>query len=264
MKPLQLSDARQSLLLAMVDNLAATLKPFELAARQLQGWDLQFRPEEIRGEMPWDYETLAATMINNSTSVLDLGTGGGEVYSRLIASSTCDTYATEAWERNAPIARKRLAGIAPVTRCLSEQLPFADHAFDLVLSRHEAICPAEIARVLEKHGRFLSQQVIHDFMFELRDYFPDTVIFPDFYQSYQDDFRRLGMQVSRVEEFRYKIRFKEPGHLVYQLAAAPWMLPNFTVESHLDGLTALIADARHGKPMTFTAGFYLFEVTGVS
>lgn len=96
-------------------------------------------------------------------------------------------------------------------------------------------------------------------MLELGDDFPETTIFPDFFKQYQDDFRQSGLQVVRAEEYRYKIQFRELGHLVYQLVAAPWTIPGFTVDSHLEGLLRLAEKLQNGGDLTFTAGYYLLE-----
>ena len=243
-----------------MSNLAAELKPFEAAARRMQGWHFEYLPEDVGGETPWDYEAQAAARIKDSDAVVDLGTGGGEVFSKLLAATNCDAYATEEWGPNVTVAGNRLKRLAPVTHCSSLQLPFQDNTFNLVLSRHEAINPAEVMRVLRNGGRFLSQQVINDFMVELGDYFPDTQTFPDFFADYQNSFSQFGARIIQAEEFRYKIRFKELGHLVYQIVVAPWTIPDFSVDTHLEGLQILDNKLKQGGELLFSAGYYLLEV----
>lgn len=245
---------------ASPENLAAELKSFEAAARRMQGWQFEYLPEVINGDVPWHYESLASGLVQQARTVVDLGTGGGEAFSKVIGAAHCEAYATEQWGPNAPVAASHLAGSAPVVRCSSIQLPFPSHFFDVVLARHEAIDPLEIARVLKAGGCFLSQQVINDFMFELGDYFSDTVVFPDFFNDYQTGFAALGLQVTRAEAFRYKIRFKALGHLVYQIVAAPWTIPGFSVDTHLQGLSRLHEKLINGGDLIFSAGYYLLEV----
>ncbi len=88
------------------------------------------------------------------------------------------------------------------------------------------------------------------------------VIFPDFFKDYQNGFSQLGMRVTQAKEFRYKIQFKELGHLVYQLVAAPWVVPGFTVDTHLKGLKVLDEKLKNGSDLIFSAGYYLLEVRG--
>lgn len=241
-------------------DLASELSPFADAAKRLKGWEFEYEPDVIAGDIPWNYEELASELAARAATLLDLGTGGGEVLSRILQNKNCDAFATEEWHINAPVAANQLRSIAKVTRCSSLQLPFRSDSFDLVLSRHEAIEPGEVVRVLSPGGHFLSQQVIHDFMFELRDVFPEMTVFPDFFQQYQNSFNDAGLHVSRAEEFRYQIRFNELGHLVYQLVATPWSIPGFGIESHLEGLTRLNDQLKNGRGLIFTAGYYLLEI----
>jgi hypothetical protein len=93
--------------------------------------------------------------------------------------------------------------------------------------------------------------------------FPDFVVFPNHFDIYRDSLAREGLEVVRSDEFRRKVRFGELGHLVYQLAAAPWSLPGFSVRSHLQGLADLDRRAREEGGIVLTAGFYLIEARSV-
>jgi SAM-dependent methyltransferase len=231
------------------------LERFEREARELRGWQLDYEPEPLEPGPPWEYEALAAESCAEAGVVLDLGTGGGEVLSRVLRGSAARAFATEWWHVNAPVAASRLHPRARVVRASSLELPFAADTFDLVLSRHEEISPAEVARVLRSGGRFLTQQVVHDVWRELREVFPDMTRFPDHYREYREGLRDAGMQVEHAREFRRSVRFWDLGHLVYHLAAAPWTIPGFSVETHLEGLEAL---ARR-DPLVLTEGFYLLQ-----
>lgn len=96
-------------------------------------------------------------------------------------------------------------------------------------------------------------------MFELGDYFPQTVVFPDFFKDYQDKLSQQDMRITRSEVFRNKIRFTNLGHLVYQLVAAPWTIPGFTVNTHLHGLKILANKLKSDGELVFSAGYYLLE-----
>lgn len=244
----------------MNTKLADELRPFSEAAKNLRGWEFEYRPEPLSGDPPWDYESLASELLSHSSTILDLGTGGGEVFSRILERNVCNAFAIEEWQVNAPVAQQRLGRSVPVVRASSGHLPFRGESFDLVLSRHEAIEPEEITRVLKTGGCFLTQQVIHDFMWELREVLPDMTVFPHHYLEYQEGFADAGLSVKRAEEFRYKIRFNELGHLVYQLVATPWTVPEFDVDSHLDALCVLDERLKKGGELLFTAGYYLMEV----
>ena len=77
--------------------LAIELDRYAEAARKLEGWELEFEPEPLEPGPPWDYETLAQRLCSGASSVLDLGTGGGEVFSRILQRAGCRAIATEWW-----------------------------------------------------------------------------------------------------------------------------------------------------------------------
>ena len=85
------------------------LAPYIERARHFSGWDfaqLDVRP--VESEPPWDYTALAADRAKGAARVLDVGTGGGEVYERIIGAFRTGCVATERWHVNAPVARDRL------------------------------------------------------------------------------------------------------------------------------------------------------------
>lgn len=243
----------------MSDALSHALAPYEDAARHLEGSVLDYEPEPLEPGPPWDYEAIAAEACAGAGVVLDLGTGGGEVLSRLLEGASCRAVATECWDRNAPIAAARLGDRARVVRTSSLALPFAKASFDLVLSRHEEIEPSEVGRVLAPGGRFVTQQVVHDVWHELRDVFPGFVRYPNHFTAYRRGLEAAGLTVTRAVEFRRRVRFRELGHLVYQLAAAPWHLPGFSVATHLNELSELKRRAGSEGGLILTDGAYLLE-----
>ena len=236
------------------------LKTYEDAALSLEGWQLEYRPEPLEPGPPWDYVDLARGLASRASRVLDLGTGGGEVLTKVLASSRCDAIATEAWHVNAPVAARRLGSRVPVVRTSSLALPFADDSFDAVLSRHEEINPSEVVRVLADDGHCLTQQVIPDIWHELRDVFPDMTRFPNHYVEYQREFIEAGVVLEDAREFRRRVRFRELGHLVYHLAAAPWTIPGFSVQSHREALAELEQRVQLNQGLVLTEGFYLIRV----
>ena len=158
------------------------------------------------------------------------------------------------------MAARRLAGRAHVVRASSLRLPFQDARFDLVLSRHEELSPKEMARVLTPGGQCLTQQVASDYWPELRAVFPEMTRFPDHYSEYQREVIEEGLRVEEAREFRRPVRFRELGHLVYQLVAGPWILPSFSVESHREALARLEERVQSPQGLVVTEAFYLLRV----
>jgi SAM-dependent methyltransferase len=137
------------------------IRPYIERARRFSGWAFdEFASAPLEPSEPWNYEARAGDLLRTAKSVLDMGTGGGEVFERLCSSFGGRAVATESWSLNAPVAAARLRPRgASVVQCHSLRLPFRREAFDLVLNRHEELDPAEVARVLSPGGRLLTQQV---------------------------------------------------------------------------------------------------------
>jgi SAM-dependent methyltransferase len=243
----------------MTDRLRQVLKRYADAARRLEGWQLEYAPEPMVAGPPWNYEAMARALAAESNALLDLGTGGGEVLARIVDGLGCRAVATEAWSVNAPVAARRLRGRVSVVRASAESLPFASASFDLILSRHEAICPSEVARSLRGGGRLLTQQVVPDLWHELRSVFPDMARFPDHYTEYQAGCSKEGLTIEVAREFRRPVRFRQLGHLVYHLVAAPWTIPGFGVDSHFPELKKLHSQISSGRPLILTEGYYVIQ-----
>ena len=142
------------------------------------GWDFSWLEDRLvetggqHGEL--DYERRAWEAVSRATAVLDLGTGGGELLSRL-APFPPVAIATEAYPPNVAIASQRLAplgvkvvctdggchdsrGPQPQNRWPQRRLPFANATFDLVLVSSVSFCPREVYRVLKSGGTLLTSQ----------------------------------------------------------------------------------------------------------
>lgn len=223
------------------------LQPAIERAGAFSGWDLASAGMRSLGPpVPWDYEAIVAGALRPGDAVLDLGTGGGEVFEGILlaAPPAARAVATEEWVVNAPIAaaRLRLAGAA-VVRASAERgmLPFADGTFDLVVSRHEALVPADVARLLRPGGRFISQQVEKCWP-ELRRYFPRQQDFGNIASRYAAEFRRAGTTIERQHEHDARVAFADLASVVFVLSIAPWTVPGFALEGDIDALLALESD----------------------
>jgi SAM-dependent methyltransferase len=238
----------------------ARLRPYVEAVRGFSGWDLsKIAVRALEPGPPWEYEALAREEVLGAGRVLDLGTGGGEVLGRIAAGSGVAFVATEQWGVNARVAygRLRAAGI-PLVWCETGEarLPFADASFDTVLSRHTALDPLEVDRVLRPGGQVLTQQVTPDTWPELRPFFPRMTVFPDHYGDYPAAWVRLGYEVTR-ERHEWRSAFATLGDLVQMLLVAPWYVPGLDIESDLEALLALERELGTHKGIVVTEGRYL-------
>src|SRR5438046_10415513 len=84
------------------------IRPFVERARRFSGWSLDpFAPRSIEPAEPWSYTGRAAELLQGANDVLDLGTGGGEVFETLCSSFHGRAVATEPWWFHDPVGARR-------------------------------------------------------------------------------------------------------------------------------------------------------------
>lgn len=232
----------------------ARLRPYVERARLFSGWDpSDLRVRTLDPGPPWDYAALVRRHGPGATSVLDMGTGGGELLADVRRALPRFAVATEPWAVNAPLARRRLAPLGvEVVRSRSQPLPFRDAAFDLVLNRHEELDPADVARVVRRGGWVVTQQVgAHDLQ-ELRRHVPRMTDWGDLRRAYVEGFASAGLRVRTSAHHDRRVAYETLGDVVYLLCIAPWTIPDFDVERDLDALLALERDVSTSDGLVLT------------
>lgn len=225
----------------------------EALSAPFSGWDFSWlAARSTPGTLPWSYQGELTRRAATVSTMLDMGTGGGERLSQL-SPRPPRTVATEAWPPNVPVAAARLHSLGiPVVQdegapdntdqdgTQRGRMPFRDGAFALVASRHEAFLAHEINRVLSPGGVFITQQV-------------------DFH-SYDDLYRLLGLTVPEQPDSwlplaRQQIQdagltveaaisgeechdFRDVSAIVYYLRSVSWAIPQFSVEACTERLRA--------------------------
>lgn len=229
-------------------------------ARRMRGWRLEVEPVPLGPSSPWDYAGRARELLARSSSVLDLGTGGGEFFAELLRDRQLYAVATEPWPPNVAVAAAHLRTVgAYVVHASSLVLPFRNESFDLVLNRHEELEPTEIARVLAPGGHVLTQQVHHANWRELRQFFPRMTDFGPHFERYQTGFRTAGLTVTRALLHEIPVAYRNIGEIVYMLTVAPWEIPGFNLEADLDALLALERSLSRPDGIVLTEGRYVIE-----
>ena len=218
-------------------------------AQPFSGWDFS-RLKERRipmGSVPWDYNSIVTDHLRESTCLLEIDTGGGEVFYDLLkrADFKGEAHALEAYAPNVPVARKRLDSLGVEVHDISERsAEFTDEAFDLVINRHGgSLTPEEIARLVKRGGYFVTEQIGDRGNIELRELFDShSPEFPDWPHNAKDAervFSELGFEITLVAEHTYPVRFVDVGALVYFLKAIPWEVPEFSVSRNKEELLRL-------------------------
>ena len=226
-----------------------TLKDNELfdylvseASKKFEGWDFSYLESTGRVQefpLSWNYRNEVKIRLLEASSLLDMGTGGGEFLSSLspFPKYTC---ATEGYEPNIIIARNRLEplGVKVYRIDDDEYLPFDDETFDLVINRHESYSPREVKRILKKQGTFITQQVGGLNNREINELL-GTPKYEHYNWNLETAVTKLneaGFKITEQKEDIVKTRFYDIGAIVFYLKAVPWQVPDFTVEKYFERL----------------------------
>ncbi|MES9536959.1 MULTISPECIES: class I SAM-dependent methyltransferase [unclassified Actinomadura] len=229
----------------------------EAGTVSVAGWDFSWLDGRATEQRPsWGYQRLMSERLGRARAALDIETGGGEVLAG--AERFPPTMAaTESWPPNIAKATRLLhpRGAVVVADSGEPPLPFADEAFDLVVSRHPATVRwAEIARVLAPGGTYFAQHVGPASVFELTEFFlgpqPEARRARD-PEVESADARAAGLDIADLRSERLRMEFFDIGAVVYFLRKVIWIVPGFTVDGHRDRLREL--DARIRRDAVFTA-----------
>ena len=204
-----------------------------------KGWDFSYISDTGRmatEPIPWSYTNWVIQELIHSESLLDMGTGGGEYLSKLLPLPK-STAATEGYKPNIPIARKRLnpLGIEVYEVEDDSKLPFKAAQFDLVINRHESYSPAEVNRILQNEGIFITQQVGGTDNVQLNELLGAPMDFG--YAEWKlakavEDIKAAGFTIMESEEAYPLTRFYDVGAICYYLKAIPWQIDNFSIETY--------------------------------
>ena len=235
------------------------LRPWIERARTFTGWSFgDMRVDYIEPGPPWDFEAIVREHAARAKSMIDLGTGGAEFYSTVVGGFAGRAVATEEYHVNAPIARDRLApsGAHLVRASADHGLPFADASFDLIIDRHEALEPADVARTLRPGGTIITQQVADENWREARFYFGRGGEFPDHWKLYQQGFRDAGLHVE-TQYHVWRVAYPTIGQFVFMLLIAPWEIPGFDPLAELEEIIAMEDGLRAPEGIVVTFARYL-------
>jgi hypothetical protein len=243
-----------------LDQARERLRPYVERAATFTGWTAYVHNRPLGPAHPWDYMARARELIRATSSVLDMGTGGGERFGELIDKYSGRAVATEEWHVNAPIAAAHLRPLgSDLVRCQSLHLPFADAGFDLVLNRHEELDPAEVPRVLQRGGSILTEQVWRHWK-ELRRFISRMSDFGDHFHRYQVGLKAHGMQIVDAREHEVPAAYDDLGDFVFILCITPWTIPEFDpLGRDLEALLALERELTTRDGLVLTDGSYILE-----
>jgi hypothetical protein len=238
--------------------------------RPFSGWDFSYlEGRMIEEQPPWSYSARAAELMRGASAVVDMGTGGGERFLKLRESWPKKVVVTEEYPPNFRLATARLAplgvDVIDVHLTTHDPMPFADGEFDLVLNRHSAFNPREVARILAMDGRFLTQQVhglwAHDLLaaFDAHPQWPEATP-----ETHLPQLQAAGFIIETSEAWSGNLTFTDVAAIVYYLRAVPWLVPDFSVNRHLPYLLNLQRRVDNGESLTFFASKYRIEARKIA
>lgn len=208
------------------------------------GWDFHWLDGRmLQDDPPWDYPALVKQHLNDVHSLLDMGTGGGELLASL-APLPPDTHATEAYPPNQRIARERLSPLGVEIHEIDDEtpLPFNDERLEMVINRHESFDPTEVFRILKPGGLFITQQVGGLDNLELNQFFEENISYPFVHWGLAPILTKLyetDWLVERTQKAALTSTFLDIGAVVYYLKVIAWQIPEFDPDSFQDQLIAL-------------------------
>lgn len=199
------------------------------------GWDWAAIGDRYQeSALPWDYTALVRNRLEGVNRLLDMGTGGGEWLIGL-GDLPAETWATEVWEPNVPVAKANLEplGVRVVQVEENSLAGLPDGFFDLVVNRHESFDAAEVRRVMRPGGVFVTQQVGGQDARELNEALEDEVRLP--YAEWGVELAselllRAGFEVLESRSAQVEYEFADVGAVVFYLNATPWQVDGFSVE----------------------------------
>jgi hypothetical protein len=217
----------------------------------------------LPGRPSWTWAQVVRPVLERAgpgATVLDQGTGDGAELLAL-APLPARTLAQEEWWPTVPAARASLlpAGVALVVargtddnvvrpdggrpvdrhpRPAATALPLADSVLDVVLNRHEAFDPVELARVVRAGGTFVTQQVGHDETASVRRLLGLALVRETWDAA--EASRQLvaaGWRVVDVQEERPPCRFTDVAAVLAYARTVPWQLPELDLARGADPRT---------------------------
>jgi SAM-dependent methyltransferase len=209
------------------------------------GWDFSYiKSRFVDAPLTWSYSSKILPFIRKSESLLDMGTGGGELLATLapLPKHTC---ATEGYEPNVSVAKNKLEPLSVKISYLKDanKLPFKNEEFELIINRHEYYNPNEVYRSLKHDGIFITQQVGDKNNSKLRLLLTGSQASQnegEWNLKYAtNELKTAGFEVLEGNKDITLTRIFDVGAIAYYLKAIPFDFPDFTVKKYYNKLVEI-------------------------
>ena len=196
---------------------------------KLDGWNFS-RVRTRYDPVPWNFVDVVRQYLKPQDRVLDIGTGGGEIFLSLAPyfgegiGIDQNTAMIEAAKRN-----QSALALDNISLLVMEgsALRFDAGEFDVVLLRHLRVYASEIVRVLRKRGYFITQMVGQRSSLNILDAFGWTPssFGPDWWQTVAqlaDQFLLHGCRIVAQAEYNVPYWFYDLESFMFWLMSVPW------------------------------------------
>ena len=220
------------------------LKQIATDVGELSGWDFSRMRVEC-APVPWNYPDVVRQFLDPSHCVLDIGTGGGEIFLGLSPHFREGVGIDHNPRMTETAQQNRIAdAVENVDFAVMEAhvLAFRDAGFDIVLNRHCSIDAAEICRVLRSDGYFITQQVASRNAQNLPEAFGWEADDEDGGQQIEEiaaEFERYGCRTETKAEYDVRYWYCDVESFVFWLKSVPIPEP-FDIEKHWQGINRFI------------------------
>ena len=236
----------------------------EIKKAGFEGWDFSYIQNRVTSAEPaWSYRREVESRLLPEHTLLDMGTGGGELLSSF-NPLPLKSYATECYKPNVPIAKARLEPLG-VQVCYLEnekKLPYQTDFFDFIINKHESFSASEVFRVLKPGGVFLTQQVGSKDLRDLNKSLGDNSCgeFQDWHLAKAlQEIKKAGFEVSHSSEAFLPIYFEDIGAVLFYLNALPWQVEGFSVDKFSAPLEVLNRKCESEGGIEFTEHRFYFR-----
>jgi SAM-dependent methyltransferase len=223
-----------------------TLKQIVDVNGKLDGWNFS-RVRAGRDPVLWDYVDVVRQYIKPSDRVLDIGTGGGEIFFSL-APYFGEGVGIDQNPAMIETARRNQSALSidniSLMRMGGSNLRFDADEFDLVLLRHLRVYVSEIVRVLRPGGFFITQLVGQRTSLNILKAFDWTPASfgPEWWQpasELADQFRSHGCHVHAQAEYDVPYWFHDLESFMFWLMSVPWP-EDIELEKHWQNINRIL------------------------
>lgn len=227
----------------------ATLEELEKIVQEngkLEGWDFS-RINTNYDPIPWNYSNIVRAYLRPTDRVLDIGTGGGEIFLSLapylsegIGIDDSPTMIGTAKRNQSKLAVRNIEFI----EMDASSLQFEASEFDVVLLRHLRVYVNEIVQVLQPGGYFITQMVGKRTSKNFLEAFGWTSdsFGPDWWQLVGElapQFQEKGCHIVAQGEYDVKYWFKDMSSFMFWIMSVPWP-EDIELEKHWQNINRIL------------------------